>query len=82
MPNAGVLYFALVVARLMLDIEMEWTPSGESLKSSGWSASLLCRTPDRWVRVTSRQRTGDTTICSRTVRGFDFGSVMEFAADK
>jgi hypothetical protein len=45
--KAGVLYFALVVATLMLDIEMEWTPSRESLKSSGWSAFLPCRIPDR-----------------------------------
>ena len=32
------------------------------------------------MQATSRLRIGGTTICSRTVRGFDFGSVMEFAA--
>ena len=32
------------------------------------------------MQATSRLRIGGTMICSRTVRGFDFGSVMEFAA--
>ena len=43
-------------------------------KSNTLSASSRCRTLDGWARAILRLRIEGTTICSRKVRGFAFGS--------
>src|ERR1700691_5986958 len=55
-------------------IEEEWTPNRRLPKSSGWSASSQCSTPDRLARASSPLRIEGTTICSRIARGFSLAA--------
>jgi len=57
-----------------------WTLNASLTRLSSYRKCSKRRILDHSAQATSRLRIGGTTICSRTVRGFDFGSVMEFAA--
>jgi hypothetical protein len=70
----------LTIATTMVDIHTEWTPSRLLTKSSGLSASSQSGTLDRCAQATSRLRIENMTRCSRTARGFAFGSSTAFAA--
>ena len=57
-----------------------WTLNASLTRSSSYRKCSKRRILGHSAQATSLLRIDGTTICSRTVRGFDFGSVMEFAA--
>jgi hypothetical protein len=71
----------LTIATFMLDIETEWTLNASLTTSSSYRKCSKPRILGHSAQATSLPPIEDTMKCSRTARGFAFGSISGFAAE-
>ena len=70
----------LTIATLMSDIETEWTLNASLTRMSSYRKCSRHRTLGHSAQATSLLPIAGTTKCSRTARGFAFGSSSGFVA--